>query len=552
MLAYNTHHNALIANFALNESFLSTAQLRSSLVALAGGLGYSVNSRKASFAIVNLSTQQVGGPSSLTLPAGFAFTTSLNNKTYTFKTRETLIAYNDNNVYNFQLNGNANVAIYEGVSKTKTFISTPTSANDTYVIPVTNIDLDTVVVRVYDDFSTSNYNVYTNINNATSIDENSRIYVIKESPNGYYELNFGSGVRLGKTPSAGNKIEVIYDVVSGPEANGANSFSNGLETVNGNTVTATVVSRSTGGSLKEDIDSIRKNAPYQYAAQNRMVTAEDYSALILRNYSGVLDDIKSWGGEDNVPARYGAVYVSLNFKDGINTTVQETTKDNIRKLVKDFSIVSFDVLFADPIDTFIEVTTRFQFNPNLTSSTQSAIEQLVRSTMNNYFDENLGQFDQSFRRSNMLTLIDAVDPSVLSSRAEIKMQHRLVPVTSQTTYTIQYPAAIASPDDKDYIITSDSFLFNGKTCKLRNRLNSNIIELQDVKTGLVTLDNIGYYDANEATLNLTGFVGTIISGDYIRITALPANQSVINPIRNNVLKYDAAASLAFATLTDTV
>jgi len=30
VLAYNTHYNSLLANFALNESFLSTAQLRSS------------------------------------------------------------------------------------------------------------------------------------------------------------------------------------------------------------------------------------------------------------------------------------------------------------------------------------------------------------------------------------------------------------------------------------------------------------------------------------------------------------------------------------------
>jgi len=32
VLAYNTHINGLIANFALNESFLNTAQLRSSVV----------------------------------------------------------------------------------------------------------------------------------------------------------------------------------------------------------------------------------------------------------------------------------------------------------------------------------------------------------------------------------------------------------------------------------------------------------------------------------------------------------------------------------------
>ena len=40
VLAYNTHYNALIANFALNESFLGTAQLRSSVVSLATAIGY--------------------------------------------------------------------------------------------------------------------------------------------------------------------------------------------------------------------------------------------------------------------------------------------------------------------------------------------------------------------------------------------------------------------------------------------------------------------------------------------------------------------------------
>ena len=34
VLAYNTHMNALVANFALNESYLGTAQLRSSVVSL--------------------------------------------------------------------------------------------------------------------------------------------------------------------------------------------------------------------------------------------------------------------------------------------------------------------------------------------------------------------------------------------------------------------------------------------------------------------------------------------------------------------------------------
>ena len=55
VLAYNTHYNGLIANFALNESYLGTAQLRSSLVSLAEGIGYIPDSMNASQGIVNLS-----------------------------------------------------------------------------------------------------------------------------------------------------------------------------------------------------------------------------------------------------------------------------------------------------------------------------------------------------------------------------------------------------------------------------------------------------------------------------------------------------------------
>ena len=54
VLAYNTHFNGLTANFALNESFIKTAQLRSSVVALAEGLGYVPRSFTSAQAGLNL------------------------------------------------------------------------------------------------------------------------------------------------------------------------------------------------------------------------------------------------------------------------------------------------------------------------------------------------------------------------------------------------------------------------------------------------------------------------------------------------------------------
>lgn len=551
VLAYNTHYNALLANFALNESFLSTAQLRSSLVGLAGSLGYQVGSRKASFAVVNLSVVNNDNPSTMTISSGTKFTTTINNKSYTFQTRDALIANADGTgVYNFTLNGNRNIPIYEGVTKRKTFIAGPASENDTYVIPVTNLDLDTITVKVYDSVTSNSYDLYVNIINTTTIDEDSRIYVIKESPNGYYELTFGNGVRLGKSPQAGDKIEVSYTTVAGPEANGGRTFVP-TSTVDGKTIVVTTVSVSSNGSFKEEIESIRKNAPFQWAAQNRMVTAQDYAALIKRNFTNVISDIKAWGGEDNLPPRYGSVFASIVFDTDDNVVITNT-KNDILSLAKDLSVASFALEFVDPVETYLEVSTVFQFNPTLTSLDQSTIEEQVKNTMQSYFDTSVGGFNQSFRRSNMLTDIDDTDDSILSSRADIKMQSRFVPDPTAPVQTIYYPAAISAPLDDSFIIQSDPFYYNGKACNFKNKLDSTTIQVIEISTGNPLIDNVGSYSATDGTITLVNFTGTIITGDYVRVTAVPANPSVINPLRNNILRYDAQASRARAVITDTV
>lgn len=551
VLAYNTHQNALLANFALNESFLSTAQLRSSIIGLAGSLGYTVGSRAASVGVVNLSVYDPSGLSTKTMPAGFSFSSTVNNKSYTFRTREALIATNDGSGYfNFMLDGSINIPIYEGTVKSKNFIAGSTGEIDTYVIPVNNLDLETVRVRVYENTSTAQYDLYLNINDVTNITGDSRIFVIKETPNGFYEVSFGNGVVTNQVPSAGNRIQIIYDTVVGPEANGASQFEpNGQ--LGGLDVIAITAASSSAGSLKEEVESVRKNAPYLYAAQNRMVTAEDYSALILRNFPNQISDIKSWGGEDNVPPKYGSVFISIDFQTD-NISVQEVTKGNITNLAKDLSVASFDIEFVEPNRTFLEVESLFQFNPYLTSLSQTAIETSVGQTMKNYFEENLGKFDQSFRRSNMLTEIDETDPSVLSSRATVRMQNRFTPQSGVDSYTIVFPSSIATEEEDVHTIKSTNFYFNGKVCFLRNRIDTTVIEVIDTSTGRPEVDNVGNFYPSEGTIILSGFTGSLISGTYFKITAVPANQATINPQRNNILIYDEEASTASAIITDTI
>ena len=98
VLAYNTHYNGLIANFALNESYLGTAQLRSSLVSLAEGIGYIPDSMNASQGIVNLSLNLeslTNRPTTVSLASGVKFNAVVDGTTYVFQTQEEITATDD-------------------------------------------------------------------------------------------------------------------------------------------------------------------------------------------------------------------------------------------------------------------------------------------------------------------------------------------------------------------------------------------------------------------------------------------------------------------------
>jgi hypothetical protein len=559
VLAYNTHYNGLTANFALNESFLGTAQLRSSLVSLAEGIGYIPKSMTASRAVVNFSVNLanvVPRASNLSLSPGVLFQSSIDDIVYTFQSRETVTAIDDGSgIYQFRTaTGSSNITLYEGNRKTKTFIADVSSQDALYIIPDPNMDIDTAIVRVYETATTSAFTTYQNIKTATLINSQTALYILKESPNGYFELSFGDGVTFGVTPRSGYKIEVDYLSVKGSISNDGSIFTPvSLINVGGTNyiLTSSTVTNSFGGDEKEGIESIRTNAPFQYATQNRMVTAADYSSLVLRNFSTLIKDIKSFGGEDALEPEYGAVYMSIVFEDDVPSSIKLTTKTSIQDLVNQLSVVSFRLKFIDPITTYIETNTFFQFNPKLTTLSLNTITDAVSSIIRSYFTNNTGQFDQAYRRSNILTLVDEVSPAVLSSRMEVKMQQRVIPrLDAQNDFTLRYPASIAAPDDKIYIVSSTAFIIAGLTCKIRNQLNSNKLQVVTLDGITVVVDNIGSYESASGILSMVGFTPSSIVGgvNYIKISVSPANQSAIAPIRQDILVFDEDPSFASAVI----
>jgi len=546
VLAYNTHYNGLIANFALNESFLSTAQLRSSMIGLSTAIGYIPNSKISSIAVINVTASGTATTSnSLKLPANTKFTTTVDDVAYTFQTTKDATAFKQGSgPYSYTWE---NVTVREGIEKQKTFIAGTTSEIDTYVIPNQDIDINTVEVTV----GSTNKQFY-NVSTVSELDQFSRIFIIKETPNGYYEVAFGNGASLGEVPVSGDKIVVTYNSCAGTAANGARTFTTTTSIPGGDgsnlSIIPITITNSYAGANKESIESIRKAAPFLYAAQNRMVTADDYAALIRRNFSSQISDILCWGGEDNIPAQYGAVYVS------ITPSPTESLKADIRKLVKNLAVVAFDVVFIDPITTYVEVDLTFQYNQTLSSyATIPEIETVVGNVVSSYLDTVTDEFSETFRRSNLLTLVDASDPGVLSSQAAVKIQQRFVPVLGiSTAYTLAFPASITAPSVTSYAISSSEFIVRGTTCILRNRLGSNVLEILSVVTGKIIIDNVGNYDAALGTVNISGFTPSAFSGTSIKVTVVPANQGNISTLRENKLGKDPIAITTNAIETTTL
>jgi hypothetical protein len=570
VLSYNTHFNALVANFALNESFLTTAQLRSSVLSHAEALGYRARSITSSQAVVNIAITVPSGdpaPSSVTLPIGTKFSSTVAGVSYTFQTRDVFTADAEssgtNTLYKFKKstgfssttdtaqNTIFNLSVFEGTSVDRTFIVGSTEDEQVYVIPDKSTDIDTLKIDVFDTFSSTSFNSYTDISNVIRLLSTSRVFRVQETPNGFYELIFGTDT--GIVPVTGNKMVANYLKVSGADANGGSTFTPQSQlSVGGSnqTLTVTTVSNSAGGSSRESISSIKTQAPLMFASQQRLVTASDYRTQILNKYSTTVEDANAYGGEEATPAKYGVVYVALKFFDDISSSTQDTVKTSITQDLTDaLSILSVSTEYVTPVTTFLELDTVYNLNPALTNSTSSSIENNISNTITTFATNNLKLFNKTFRRSNLLTEIDALDDAILNSRMTVRLQQRFTPTLSTTAnYTLSFPVALAPVDDVNHIVDSTVLTVDGESVTIKNKLNSTTLQLV-TSGGTVVSDNVGSYNPTTGIVSIEGLNPSAFTGSEVKLFVIPANQSTVRPLLNYVIDVDSTRSTV-TTLID--
>lgn len=551
VLAYNTHFNALTANFALNEAFLNTAQLRSSVVGHADTLGVNVRSKTAAvvplLVSVDLSSESPKPPT-ITLPENSEFTARIDNTIYTFFTTEKYDAVDDGSgLYTFKnINGEAEVLAYEGKVVTKTFYAGNSDDYQIYIIPDENIDTSTAKVFVYDTPTSSAFTEYTTMPEAITVNANSTYYRMKEAPNGQYELTFGDGVTFGKAPGVGSKIVVRYVRTNGPDGNGASAFSSGVGIIvntNSYGITVSSITKSDGGAEKQTIEQIRQTAPIAFASQQRLVTPLDYEVHI-KNKFPLVQNVKAWSGDQHQPIDYGKVYLSLQFPESTTAATKATTQNQIQeRLINKLAVTSVTSEFIEPENVYLELTAVFNYDPDLTGFTGGNMETRVRNLITSYFNNNLNTFDKVFRRSQLLTQIDELDNAILSSRMDVKVQLRLEPIFDATpiAYTLYFPVPIAIPDDVYHRVTSENYYNrDGTLVYIRNKLNSTQLEVVHATTGAIVVDNIGSYVPADGKVNIDSFSAlSVQSGNgHIKFSIMPSNPAVIRPLRNYILKLD--------------
>ena len=559
--AYNTHLNGLVANFALNESFLPTAQLRTSLVNHSLSFGYIPRSKTASRAslTVSINLQSAASkPESVTLPAGTSFTANVEGVEYTYRTLIDYVGYDTtgSGIYTFvDPLGNPTVTVLEGAITVKTFIAEPGTDRQVYVVPDPDLDLSTVAVQVYDDINSDTFTSYFSAN-ATSggqiisaINEDTALYLPLETYNGYWEINFAIGGLTGNNPTEGQIIRVTYLKTNGKNANGASVFIPTFPNLTVNNVayplSITTTAKSSFGADKESTESIRVNAPLSYLAQNRLVAPSDYRGVIANGVPGI-KSINAWGGEDNIPAKYGKTMVSIVYEDTLTAAQIAATEQLIKTNLTDpLSVVGVEAEFVQPTFQYINVNTSFRYDVSSTNLTVEGINAKIRNTVASYFANNTGKFNDVIRKSRLQSVVDAADASILGNNISLTMSSRFVPAKNsagsfvKSAYTINFLSTIAAPlmTAAESIITSSRFTYNSKICTLRNApLHSTKIQIVDL-LGNVVVDNIGSYDPTTGTVLLTGFAPeSIVSGDsYISINAVPRDDSVFKPLRNTLI-----------------
>lgn len=543
LLAYNTHYNAVLANMASNEMFIDTALKRSSVASLAKMLSYTPRSARSARARLSISLANVpNGPNFATLERYTKFSVAVANEVYNYYTVDSYVTEPVGGIYTWN-----NVDVYEG-RQLDYYWTAPANISPAtkFVIPNAGVDIDTLQISVQYGGTGTFVEVYNRVTDITKIGPNSKVFFLEENGEGLYQVYFGDGI-LGENISVGDVVRARYVVTNGTGGNISNNvtlnwITNSILGENSIDRFITTITAPVGGLDAETTEQLRFNARNNYVAGNRIITTTDFANAVTQAIPGA-QSVNCWGGETNVPPRYGTIFISVKPYDGYILTDLEKIRlvDNV---LAPRAMPTTEYAFVDPEYVYIGIDVYLKYRTANTTRSAQQIQALALEKVRGYFDDNLEKFNAGFYTSQLQEIIQNMDPSIISNILVIRQQKRLAPLVGESySANIQFPGRIHPAemvstffvyyDGSNFV---NAYLADEPDESPPNYEGTGVINIYDAATNAI-IDAIGTvnYATGRATitnLNVAGYVGDTT----IRLTTnlqqasrdlLPQNNEII-------------------------
>ena len=535
ILQVNTFRNAFYLNMAISEGFIDSAQLPVNIKSHAKELNYCPASATSAYANVIVSFQANGtGP--YVIQKGQTFSCPYKNVNYVFSVPENIICASTNSSFSFTTN------IYEGSYFKDSYIyNNQTPGINSFLITNENADTSSLVVNVFEGSNTIGQN-FAFAPSLLGLNSNSQVYFLQTSAlDGRYEVLLGDNI-IGAEPQNGSLIVLDYRISSGSRPNGAGYFvinfdptlsSAGVSELT-SPVSVQVVDNAQGGANIEPIEVTRFNAPRWFQAQERAIVPADYEILLTKQFAEI-SAINAYGGENLTPQQYGKVVIAvvLNGIAGLpNSLVTKYTNYIQNKMG-----LTLIPIFVQPTFVYIQINTIIRYNTNLTTASIPTIESEVLSTITNFANNNLNDFDVSFNYSPFTTAIDQSDPSIIGDETTIQLYQKINPTPgSNNNFFLDYEVPLFDklspitsntyPTTLETVLTSSVFTNNGAISYLADDNDGNINIVTSNGASFNVVAQVGSINYANGTVQINNFNPDSYSGNALLVYVTPATNDV--------------------------
>jgi hypothetical protein len=535
VLGVNTFKLMYYYNLVNSESWLDSAQLRSSVISHAKDLNYIPRSAKSSEAIVDIEIPTDGALTILSIPKGTLFSGRIGSQTFNFTTDTTSVYTSSNGTFNVE-----DLTIYEGTYINETYVVDYTIETQRFLITNKNADIDSVSVTVVEDGGSFIYD-YIYYPSLLGVTPKTLSYFIQCNETEQYEIVFGNDL-FGRKPKNGAVVQITYRTALGDIANGIETFELLTDVTEGHLSglpTTSTVSISSSGAVAEDIESIRFMAPRHYETQDRAISESDYENL-LRGQFPEIRSIAVFGGETLSPPIYGRVYISVDL-DNIDGLPQ-SKKDQYTKFITPRCVMR--PFFITPETLYYRVESIINYDVSKTTLSESDIKTIVTSAIASYNNDNLDDFKVNLRYSKFIKQIDDSHSSIESNETDIFLYKKISPVAGEAQnidvdmvvpiYNKHQSVIASHLLSKDHSVYSTQFYYNGILSRIEDDSFGNLIIVNQVSSNDIFLKNIGSVDYATGKIKIIDFNPSSYSGSHIKIFIKPAEKD-IEITGNNIL-----------------